>query len=302
MRLDAWLDAYLSHLRVERALANNTVLAYGRDLTRFLAFAEARGISDPKRVDLGLVSAWLGSLTEDHLSARTSARHLSAARGFMRFLIQEGRLTEDPTAGARAPRLGKRLPRTLAETELRALLAAPDVSTLRGLRDRAMLSLAYSSGLRASEVVSLVRGDLDLRRGVVAVLGKGGKRRLCPVGEVGLAHLSEYLDGLGQARGALRRALDRDRAGILFLSPRGGKLSRQAFWKIVGRYARAVGIRHAHPHELRHSFASHLLAGGADLRAVQTLLGHASITTTEIYTHVGRDHVKRAHQRSHPRA
>jgi integrase/recombinase XerD len=184
------------------------------------------------------------------------------------------------------------------------LLETPEDGTLRGLRDRAMLSVAYAAGLRVSEIVGLKLGDLDLERGVVAALGKGGKRRLVPIGEVALVHLEAYLaarekdDARRRERG--RRGKD---SAVLFRSPRGGPLTRQAFWKIVGRYARAAGIRGgAHPHQLRHSFATHLLTGGADLRSVQTQLGHANVATTEIYTHVSRAHVKNAHPRAHPRA
>jgi integrase/recombinase XerD len=199
------------------------------------------------------------------------------------------------------------LPRALGETELVRLLETPDVSTLRGLRDRAMLSVAYAAGLRVSELVRLELGDLDLKRGVVQALGKGGKRRLVPLGEVALVHLEEYLraraadDAARAAKGKPRKIAKGDK--LVFRSPRGGALTRQGFWKIVGQHARAAGLRGgAHPHQLRHSFATHLLRGGADLRSVQTLLGHANVVTTEIYTHVTRDHVKDAHRRAHPRA
>jgi integrase/recombinase XerD len=185
-----------------------------------------------------------------------------------------------------------------------ALIEAPEAGTLRGLRDRAMLSVAYAAGLRVSEIVGLKLGDVDLERGIVAALGKGGKRRLVPVGEVALAHLEAYLDAREKDDAGRRSKSTRPKdAAVLFRSPRGGPLTRQAFWKIVGHYARAAGIRGgAHPHRLRHSFATHLLTGGADLRSVQTLLGHANVATTEIYTHVSRDHVKTAHRRAHPRA
>jgi integrase/recombinase XerD len=185
------------------------------------------------------------------------------------------------------------------------LIEAPNPETLRGLRDRAMLSLTYAAGLRVSELVGLRPGDLDLERGIVAAHGKGGKRRLVPIGQIALEHVEAYL---AASRASVERARGRKktRAGgpnALFPSPRGGRLTRQGFWKIVGSYARAAGIGgRVHPHQLRHSFATHLLAGGADLRSVQNLLGHADVATTEIYTHVTRDHVKQAHRRSHPRA
>jgi integrase/recombinase XerD len=297
MALDALVDSYLTHLRVERALSPHTVAAYGRDLSKFLAFAEKQQVDEPSQLDLGLISAWLGSLSREGLGPRSSARHLSAARGLMKFLVREGELGDDPTRLAPRPRIGRRLPRVLDEEAMLRLIETPDISKLRGLRDRAMLSVAYAAGLRVSELVSLTLGDVDLRRGIVSTLGKGGKRRLVPLGEVALAHLEAYL----LARSAAETK--KPPTNVLFRSPRGGKLTRQGFWKIVGQHARVAGLRAGvHPHQLRHSFATHLLSGGADLRSVQTLLGHANIVTTEIYTHVSRDHVRAAHRRAHPRA
>jgi integrase/recombinase XerD len=303
--LDALVDLFLDHLRVERALSPHTVQAYARDLAKLVAFAETQGVSAPDGLDPGLLSAWLGSLAKSGLGARSTARHLSAARGLMRFLVREGVLSADPTSQSARPRFGRRLPHALSEHDLVRLIETPDTNTLRGLRDRAMLSLAYAAGLRVSELCGLKLGDVDSQRGVVAAFGKGGKRRLVPLGEISLTHLDAYLvQRQAQARKAAERrgASAREMDDVLFLSPRGGALTRQAFWKAVRRYARAAGIRGSvYPHQLRHSFATHLLAGGADLRSVQTLLGHADVATTEIYTHVNRDHVRRAHQRSHPR-
>jgi integrase/recombinase XerD len=295
--LDALVDAYLTHLRVERALSPHSVAAYGRDLSKLVAFAEELELTDPRQIDLGVVSAWQTSLAKQGLGPRSAARHLSAARGLMKFLVREGEIADDPTRLAARPRIGRRLPRALTMDDVLQLLEAPDPNTLRGLRDRAMLSVAYAAGLRVSELTGLTLGDVDLRRGVVSALGKGQKRRLVPLGEVALEHLTAYL--------AMRRDSEKREApsSVLFRSPRGGKLTRQGFWKIVRSYALAAGLRFgAHPHQLRHSFATHLLGGGADLRSVQTLLGHANIATTEIYTHVSREHVRAAHRRSHPRA
>jgi integrase/recombinase XerD len=304
MSLDSAIDAYLDHLRVERALSPNTTEAYATDLEKLARFAEGRGIARAEELDLGLVTAFLAELAKQGLGARSAARHLSAVRGLARFLVEEGILKRDPTARAARPRLGRRLPRPLDARDMVALIEAPEAGTLRGLRDRAMLSVAYAAGLRVSEIVGLKLGDVDLERGIVAALGKGGKRRLVPVGEVALAHLEAYLDAREKDDAGRRSKSTRPKdAAVLFRSPRGGPLTRQAFWKIVGHYARAAGIRGgAHPHRLRHSFATHLLTGGADLRSVQTLLGHANVATTEIYTHVSRDHVKTAHRRAHPRA
>jgi integrase/recombinase XerD len=240
------------------------------------------------------------------LGPRSTARHLSSARGLCKFLMREGVLRADPTELCARPRFGRKLPRALGESEMLTLIEAPNPESLRGLRDRAMLSMMYAAGLRVSELVALTVGDVDRARGIVSALGKGKKRRLVPLGEVALDHLAAYLD----AREAELKARSK-RAGskshkvseFLFPSPRGGKLTRQAFWKIVGRTARGAGLRgHVHPHQLRHSFATHLLSGGADLRSVQTLLGHSNIATTEIYTHVSQDRVRQAYRKAHPRA
>jgi integrase/recombinase XerD len=305
MRLDGHLDVYLNHLRVERALSQNTVFAYARDLAELVEFAEKRGVTRAKGLDLGVISAWLGSLAKRGLGPRSAARYLSAARGFTRFLLREGVLDSDPTELTARPRFGRRLPRPLGETEMLRLIETPNPETYRGLRDRAMMSLTYAAGLRVSELVGLRPGDVDLERGIVTAHGKGDKRRLVPIGQIALEHLEAYL-AASRARSEPARRRKKSRAGgpnVLFPSPRGGRLTRQGFWKIVGAYARAAGIGgRVHPHQLRHSFATHLLAGGADLRSVQSLLGHADVATTEIYTHVTRDHVKQAHRRSHPRA
>jgi integrase/recombinase XerD len=309
LRLDAALDFYLQHLRVERALSANTVMAYGRDLGKLLAYAESENVAEIEAIDLGVVSGWIREMSRAGLGPRSTARHLSAARGLCKFLMREGVLRADPTELAARPRFGRKLPRALGENEMLSLIEAPPTDTLRGLRDRAMLSLMYAAGLRVSELVGLTRGDVDRARGIVSALGKGKKRRLVPLGEVALEHLTEYLaareaDLADKAERVGKRAA-RTTAGsqLLFPSPRGGKLTRQAFWKIVGRTARGAGIRgHVHPHQLRHSFATHLLSGGADLRSVQTLLGHASVSTTEIYTHVSQDRVRQAYRKAHPRA
>jgi integrase/recombinase XerD len=309
LRLDAALDFYLQHLRVERALSQNTVMAYGRDLGKLLAFAEASDVSEIEAIDLGVISGWIREMSRAGLGPRSTARHLSSARGLCKFLMREGVLRADPTELAARPRFGRKLPRALGESEMVTLIEAPPPDTLRGLRDRAMLSLMYAAGLRVSELVSLTLGDVDRARGIVSAFGKGKKRRLVPLGEVALDHLSAYLEARNadDAQKAERMGGRSDKAAkisqILFPSPRGGKLTRQAFWKIVGRTARGAGIRgHVHPHQLRHSFATHLLSGGADLRSVQTLLGHANVATTEIYTHVSQDRVRQAYRKAHPRA
>lgn len=290
MRLDGWLDAFLDHLRAERGASPRTVEAYGRDLARWVTFAASRGADELTAMNADLLGAHLEALHADGLSPRSSARHLSALRALCRFLLREQALLEDPTRLLQRPRVGRRLPRVLGPSDLLALIEAPDAATARGLRDRAMLSLCYSSGLRVSELTTLKLADLDRSRGVVSVIGKGQKRRLVPVGEVALAHVDAYLEHQPGLR------------ALLFPSRGGRSLTRQAFWKIVRRHAIAAGLpADAHPHLLRHAFATHLLEGGADLRTVQVLLGHADVATTEIYTHVSVQRVREVHRRTHPR-
>jgi integrase/recombinase XerD len=302
VRVESAIDLYLNHVRLERGLAGNSVSAYARDLSKLATFSEARGLRSVTDLDLAMVSEFLQDLSLRGLGSRSIARHLSALRGLVRVLVKEGVLRDDVTSLAARPRVGRRLPRTLSPAEVARIIDAPPIDTFRGLRDRAMLSLTYASGLRASEVVGLKLGDLDLSRGVVSAFGKGGKRRLVPVGEVALEHLTTYLRARAERESAKRRKNARPSA-LVFPSARSRPLTRQAFWKIIRRHARAAGVgSRVHPHQLRHSFATHLLSGGADLRSVQAMLGHADVSTTEIYTHVSRDHVRRVYGRSHPRA
>jgi integrase/recombinase XerD len=294
VQLHAWIDTFLDHLRVERALAKNTLEAYARDLNRL---ATSLGdVDDPRKIDPSHIAELLVSNVRTGFGARSSARQLSALRGFFRFLVRERALDADPTQLVERPRLGRRLPKVLSFEEIERLLAMPDLTKPRGVRDAAMIHLMYASGLRVSELCSLKVGDLDMKAGLVSAFGKGGKRRLVPVGEAALAHLATYLSDV-------RPHVARPKENVLFVSPRGGALTRQGFWKLLKRYAAAAGITTPlSPHKLRHSFATHLLRGGADLRAVQAMLGHADLGTTEIYTRVAQDHVRAAHARAHPRA
>lgn len=294
MRIAELTDGFLAHLKAERGLSPNTIEAYGRDLSKFATFAEQVGQPNVEDVSLALVSAWLGELDVEGLGARSAKRHLSALRGLMRFLINEGELQTDPTTLVSAPKTGRRLPRPLTFEQVLTLIEQPDASTARGLRDRAMLSLCYAAGLRVSELTRLTLGDLDRERGLVAAFGKGRKRRLVPLGAITLEHLDAYL--------AVPLTTPNPH-GLVFPSRDGRPLTRQMFWKLVKSAAIAAGVPGAvHPHRLRHSFATHLLAGGADLRSVQTLLGHADISTTEVYTQVTGDRLRDAHARAHPRA
>lgn len=298
MDLYAYIDAYLDHLRVERALAKNTLEAYARDLGRLArAIATDDGAALPSDISAEALARMLVKNTTEGLSARSSARQLSAVRGFCKFLVRERAVPSDETRKIARPRLARKLPRVLTEDEVLRLLAAPGMETPRGVRDTAMLQLMYASGLRVTELCELKLSELDLQRGVVSPLGKGQKRRLVPVGEVALVHLDVYL---ARVRGATPGAAT---SPYFFVSPRGKHFTRQGFWKLVKRYARVAGITaELSPHKLRHSFATHLLRGGADLRAVQAMLGHADLGTTEIYTRIAHDHVREAYDRAHPRA
>ncbi len=295
MRLSGWIDAYLDHLRVERSLARNTLEAYARDLQ---ALAVHVGDDrDPRELDSEAIAALMVRNVRRGFGARSSARQLSALRGFFRFLVRERAIAEDPTRLLDRPKVTRKLPRVLSFEEVARLLAAPDQSTDLGVLHAAMLHVMYASGLRVSELCALRLSDLDLQRGLVAPRGKGGKQRLVPVGEVGLDHATRYLRDVRP-----KHARPEDR--WLFVSTRGtGRFTRTGFWRMVRRYAVDAGITPLpSPHKLRHSFATHLLRGGADLRAVQAMLGHVDLGTTEIYTHVAQDHLRAAHAKSHPRA
>lgn len=291
---DGALDDYIQHLRVERGLSKHTVDAYAHDLARFGAFLADDGLS-LAQADETRVAAHLVALSQSGLSARTQARALSSIRGFFRFLVQEGRHPVDPTELLEGPRLLRKLPDILNREEVLRLLQAPAGEKPNRVRDRAMLHTMYAAGLRVSELVDLDLGDLNLEEGFISALGKGNKRRIVPIGGPARAALAEYL-------AAVRPKWARPASRACFVTARGKAMTRQGFWSLVKRYARATGItKPISPHKLRHSFATHLLAGGADLRSVQTMLGHADISTTQIYTHVTGDHLRKMHERYHPR-
>jgi integrase/recombinase XerD len=292
---DLLLDAYLDHLRVERGLAARSVEAYSGDLIRYAVFVRQAGKTFAD-ADSGDVAGWLVSLSKSGITARAQARKLSAVRGFYKFLLTERHVGADPTALISAPKLPRKLPHVLSFEDVESLLAAPARETPRGARDFAMIQLLYASGLRASELVGVKLADVDLDQSFVSVLGKGNRRRLVPFGEVAREALVAYL------RDVRPKWAEKGNNPQLFLTDRGVGMTRQGFWKLLGRYARSAGIdKPISPHKLRHSFATHLLERGADLRSVQTMLGHADIATTQVYTHVTSQHVKAVHSRFHPR-
>ncbi len=289
-------DQFLDHLAVERNLSPNTIDAYRHDLSRFLEFLESggSGVHDVRAVD---IEKFIRSLRSESLSAGSVVRSLSAIRTFYRFLQTEGVTDHDPTKQIERPRLWKKLPVVLDIFEIESLLDQPDMESDLGIRDRAMLELAYAAGLRVTEILQVTIHGLDMNEGLVRVMGKGRKERLVPVGRVALDYVGRYIDGP-------RRRLSQkgERTEVLFLNFRGAPLSRMGFWKILQKYVDAAGIkRKCTPHTLRHSFATHLLEGGADLRAVQEMLGHADIATTQIYTRVDRSYLKEIHKTFHPR-
>jgi integrase/recombinase XerD len=293
--MDAALNQFYQHLTVERGLAPLTVSAYARDLQDFWGFLSDRGRNDWAAVDLADLQGYLAVLEARGLAARSRARRLSALRQFFRFLQREEQVAANPVELLDSPRLPQRLPQVLGEAEVAALLAAPDPGTPGGLRDQALLEVLYATGLRVSELVGLTFKQLDLRRGVLRPLGKGSKERVVPMVDVAVEKLQLYLD---QARPRLLKGRE---SPYVFINHRGGRLSRQGFWKLLKQYALKAGVKTLSPHTLRHSFATHLLSRGANLRVLQLLLGHADLATTQIYTHLDAARLKLVHKKSHPR-
>jgi integrase/recombinase XerD len=295
--LDVGIQQFLDHVRVERELTPATVEAYGRDLAGFAHFAAGRTITLADTVGAIDVLDFLVYLNERKLSARSQARRLVALRQLFKFFKGERIIAADPTEDIDLPRFGRKLPDFLSVSEVDRLLTAPDRRTPRGGRDAAMIETLYATGLRVSELVKLRMRDLNFDAGYLMALGKGRKERLVPVGEAALEAIRGYIETI-RAGFAGGRTVD-----TLFLTHHGRAMTRQGFWKLLGRYAVAAGIRkRISPHKLRHSFATHLVERGADLRAVQAMLGHADIGTTEIYTHVSRGHLRAVYDRFHPRA
>jgi integrase/recombinase XerD len=291
--VQAHVERFLYHLEVERGYAANTVASYAIDLRRFAEHLERRGRSLAATNEEDVTSL-LVAASKAGLAPRSAARLLSAVRSFLRFLVDNGALKTSPARRVKVPRLPRSLPKLLQEAQVLALLAAPDERHPEGVRDAAMLHVMYAAGLRVSELCRLSWGDLNLEVGYVSAYGKGRRRRLVPLGEVAAAKVRAYLE----VRGRWARAGEE----ALFVSRKGGAMSRQHFWRKVQQYARQAGIRNdVSPHWLRHSFATHLLVHGADLRSVQTMLGHADISTTEIYTHLDRTHLRKVVERHHPR-
>lgn len=287
------IKRFLNYLAVEKGLAKNTLESYERDLRKYFHFMKAKNVDDISRTD---VVSFQARLSAEGIATPSVARSLSAIRGFHKYLMIDGLAHMDPTVNIETPRGWKRLPKTLSSTDVDSLLNQPDLSAPIGLRDKAMLELLYATGLRASELVGLRIPDINLERGFLIVMGKGSKERAVPMGEIAITAIKQYLAG---ARQTLLNGKD---SGLLFISSKRRGITRQMFWERIKFYTVKAGIgKSVSPHTLRHSFATHLLDNGADLRAVQAMLGHSDISTTQIYTHVSRERLKQIHEKYHPR-
>ena len=294
--MNDYLDLFLSYLAVEKGLSTNTRSAYSRDLVRYLDFIEKAGRQKPSDVGPAEIAAFMAALQKLDIGPRSRARCLSAIRMFHKFLMIENYAADNPATIIEAPRTQHKLPHFLDGREVDALLAACLGGRGEDLRDRAMLELLYATGLRVSELVNLKLREVNLESGYLMTVGKGSKERLVPIGDSARARAADYLDAVRQKLDPLRKN------PYFFLSRLGGAMSRQAFWNIIKKRAQMAAIRkNISPHSLRHSFATHLLENGADLRSVQIMLGHADLASTQIYTHVTRERLKRLHQQIHPR-
>lgn len=294
--MQTMLTRYLDYLLIEKGLSDNTREAYRRDLQRFVVFLAQKGLTDVRFVNAKTVVEFLVLLKGEGLSANSTNRSLAALRGFYRYLLEEKQIDESPLADIDRAKVWMRLPDTLSREEISLVLAQPSVESPAGLRDKAMLELLYASGLRVSELAGLTMNSINWQVGFLIVMGKGGKERGVPVGEKAYECLRRYIE---EARPVFMKSKTTD---ILFLNRFGRSFTRQGLWKIIASYAKKAGLqKNVHPHTFRHSFASHLLEGGADLRAVQLMLGHADIATTQIYTHVTKERLREIHRKYHPR-
>ncbi|MGE5432673.1 MAG: site-specific tyrosine recombinase XerD [Syntrophomonadaceae bacterium] len=291
------IDEYLTVLKLEKNLSENTITGYRNDLMNLVNFASGRGIDDESDIDYRLLSDFYKMLSDMGVAGTTFARYLSSHKGYFEYLLCSDYIKSNPAEKIMSPKLSRKLPQVLTFNEVEKILSSPKTDSTLGLRDKALLEVLYASGLRVSEATGLHMQDLFLSEEVIRVFGKGSKERLVPIGSSAIEWIRTYLK---ESRPLLERKMKS--GNILFLNSRGTKLSRMGVWKIVDRYTREAGVmKEVHPHTFRHSFATHLLEGGADLRAVQEMLGHADISTTQIYTHIDREYIKQVHRDCHPR-
>ncbi len=290
------VDTYMDYLTIEKGLSANSITAYGTDLASYINYLSDNGIEALGNADTTAILGWLVYLTRQGLSAKSRARHLISIRGFYKYLTAEKLISVNPLTDIDIPKTGRHLPGVISVNEVEALLDACDVTTPKGQRNLAMMEIMYGAGLRVSELIFLKVVDVNLDAGLVRVMGKGAKERIVPIGSKAKDAARLWLE---QGRPKALKQLSSD---FLFIARAGKPMTRQAFWKIIKKYALVAGIaRPVSPHTLRHSFATHLIEGGADLRSVQTMLGHSDISTTQIYTHISRDYLIKMHHAFHPR-
>jgi len=295
--MEIFIKEYLAYLKLEKNLSDNTIKSYQNDLGAFKDFLNSKGIDDPGDITSQYLNDFFKLLNELGLVGSSAARYFSSLKGFFLYLILNKYIVKNPIEKVSAPKVSKRLPGVLDVSEIEKILSIPDINDKLGLRDKAILELFYACGTRVSELINLKVNDLFLNDEVIRVLGKGSKERLIPIGTSAINWVKEYLT---KSRPLLMKKMKSE--NYLFLNSRSTKLSRMGVWKIIDRYVKEADIKKdVHPHTFRHSFATHLLEGGADLRAVQEMLGHADISTTQIYTHIDRDYIKQIHKQYHPR-
>lgn len=295
--MDIYVQRFLDYLLVERGLSANTISSYGNDMSQFISFSMEIGVENPSDINDELLTQFLARLHKEKYATTSVSRKLAAVKSFLKFMQREGMVSADTVECVENPKPAKTLPKTLTEAEIVSLLKQPDLSELNGIRDKAMLETLYATGLRVSELINLEVNDVDLNEGFLRCIGKGSKERIVPLGEMATESIQHYLNF---CRGHYAKG---ERCEFLFLTIRSAPITRVGFWKIIKKYAASAGItKHITPHVLRHSFATHLLEHGADIRSIQEMLGHASVATTQVYTHVTRDHLRETYRKSHPRA
>ncbi len=295
--MEIFLKEYLSLIRIEKNLSRNTIAAYKNDLTSFFRYLNNFGISDPSDISYQHLSSFFKALNNIGIASSSAARYYSSVKGFFHYLIKNNYINSNPVEKLSSPKLKKSLPTVLSVREVDQILSQPDIENKLGLRDKAVLELLYACGTRVSELINLKISDLYFSEEIIRVFGKGSKERLIPVGSSAIHWVNKYLV---ESRVLIQKKIKSE--NYVFLNNRGSKLSRMGIWKIVNRYSAEAGMsKQIHPHTFRHSFATHLLEGGADLRAVQEMLGHVDISTTQIYTHIDQEYIKQVHKDYHPR-
>jgi len=294
--MDELTQLYLDYLIIEKGLSKNSLMSYSADLSQYITFLEKKKITTLDDVDTAVILAWLIDMSKKGLAAKSRARHLIAIRGLYKFLIAEKKVTANPVKNVDIPKTGLTLPKIMTVKDVALLLEAPDIRKPRDLRNSAMMEIMYGAGLRVSELILLRIQDINLDANFVRVMGKGAKERIVPIGSHARTVTEKWIK---EGRPFL---LNKSSSSYLFVARAGNPMTRQSFWKIIKKYAVAAGISiNVTPHTLRHSFATHLLEGGADLRSVQTMLGHSDISTTQIYTHISREYLMKMHEKYHPR-